>query len=282
MVKLFSSFSRRSRRWIHPLLSVTMAVLVIVGQPIVAQALPWGDLILRGIQVIQLSSMSDRQEVEIGKQINQELIGKGRVRLYRDSRVTQYVDSIGQRLAVQSRRPNLPYTFQVVDDSGVNAFATMGGFIYVNTGLIKLAENEAELASVLGHEIAHVAAKHSLRQAREMAIASGVAGAAGVNRNILVNIGVELALRRPHSRQAEYEADQLGLENLRQAGYAPSAMVSFMRKLMGTSPIPTFLSTHPATSDRVTRLQQAIGPNQLDAGDGLDTVSYRERIRPLS
>lgn len=282
MVKLFSSLSRRSRRWVYPFLSLAMAVLLVVGQPVVAQAISWGDLILRGIQVIQLSSMSDRQEVEIGKQINQELIGKGKFKLYRDPRITQYVDSIGQRLAVQSRRPNLPYTFQVVDDSKVNAFATMGGFVYVNTGLLKLAENEAELASVMGHEIAHVAAKHSLKQAKEMAIASGLAGAAGVNRNLLINIGVELVLRRPHSRQAEYEADQLGLQNLQQAGYAPSAMVSFMKKLMGTSPIPTFLSTHPATEDRVTRLQQAIDPAQLNAGEGLDTVSYRERVRPLS
>lgn len=259
-----------------------MVALLVVGQPVVAQAISWGDLILRGIQVIQLSSMSDRQEVEIGKQINQELVSKGRVKLYRDPRISQYVETIGQRLAAQSRRPNVPYTFQVVDDSGVNAFATMGGFIYVNTGLLKLADNEAELASVMGHEIAHVAAKHSLKQAKEMAIASGLAGAAGVNRNLLINIGVELALRRPHSRQAEYEADQLGLENLRQAGYAPSAMVSFMKKLMGTSPLPTFLSTHPATGDRVTRLQQAIAPNQLEAGDGLDTVSYRERVRSLT
>lgn len=282
MVKLFSSLSRRSRRWVYPFLSLVMVALLVVGQPVVAQAISWGDLILRGIQVIQLSSMSDRQEVEIGKQINQELVSKGRVKLYRDPRISQYVETIGQRLAAQSRRPNVPYTFQVVDDSGVNAFATMGGFIYVNTGLLKLADNEAELASVMGHEIAHVAAKHSLKQAKEMAIASGLAGAAGVNRNLLINIGVELALRRPHSRQAEYEADQLGLENLRQAGYAPSAMVSFMKKLMGTSPLPTFLSTHPATGDRVTRLQQAIAPNQLEAGDGLDTVSYRERVRSLT
>ncbi|MBL1173870.1 M48 family metallopeptidase [Pantanalinema sp. GBBB05] len=282
MVKLFSSLSRRSRRWVYPFLSLAMVVLLVVGQPVVAQAISWGDLILRGIQVIQLSSMSDQQEVEIGKQINQELVGKGKVKLYRDPRITQYVETIGQRLAVQSRRPNVPYTFQVVDDSKVNAFATMGGFVYVNTGLLKLAENEAELASVMGHEIAHIAAKHSLKQAKEMAIASGLAGAAGVNRNLLINIGVELALRRPHSRQAEYEADQLGLETMRQAGYAPSAMVSFMKKLMGTSPIPTFLSTHPATEDRVTRLQQAIDPAQLNIGDGLDTVSYRERVRSLS
>jgi predicted Zn-dependent protease len=259
-----------------------MVVLVVVGQPVVAQAISWGDLILRGIQVIQLSSMSDRQEVEIGKQINDQLISTGKAKIYRDPAITQYVDTIGQRLAAQSRRPNLPYTFQVVNDSSVNAFATMGGFVYVNTGLLKLADNEAELASVMGHEISHIAAKHSLKQAKEMAIASGLVGAAGVNRNLLVNIGVELALRRPHSRNAEYEADQLGLETMRQAGYAPSAMVSFMKKLMGTSPIPTFLSTHPATADRVARLQQMIDPAQLNLGDGLDTVSYRERVRSLT
>jgi len=79
----------------------------------------------------------------------------------------------------------------------------MGGFVYVNTGLLKLADNEAELASVIGHEIGHIASRHTVKQMQKTAIAGGVATAAGLDRNTAVQIGVDLALRRPHSRQAE-------------------------------------------------------------------------------
>lgn len=278
---LFSRF-RRSHRWVYPVLSLVVALGLWLGQPLVVRAIPWGDLILQGIQVIQLSNISDRQEVQLGQQINAQLV-RSQIRLHRDPRVQQYVDSIGQRLAASSSRPNIPYTFQVVDDSSVNAFATMGGFVYINTGLMRLADNEAQLASVIGHEIGHVAAKHALKQMKDMALARGVASLAGVNRNTLVNLGVELALRRPNSRNDEFEADQLGLKTLTQAGYAQSAMVSFMAKLLQrSSSVPTFLSTHPATSDRVARLQQMIDPSRANVGDGLDNAAYQARLRSLS
>lgn len=282
MFNLLFSRSRRSSRWVYPLLSIIVAVGLWLGQPVVARAISWGDLILQGIQVIQLSNISDRQEVQLGQQINAQLV-RSQIRLHRDPRVQQYVDSIGQRLAASSSRPNIPYTFQVVDDSSVNAFATMGGFVYVNTGLMRLADNEAQLASVIGHEIGHIAGQHALKQMKDMALARGVASLAGVNRNTLVNLGVELALRRPNSRNDEFEADQLGLKTMTQAGYAQSAMVSFMAKLLQrSSSTPTFLSTHPATSDRVNRLQQTIDPGQADVGDGLDNATYQARLRSFS
>jgi beta-barrel assembly-enhancing protease len=271
----------RSRRWIYPLCSVVVALMLWLGQPIVTQAISWGDLILRGLQVIQLSNLSDRQEVQLGQQINQALVQR-QVRLYSDPRINQYVNDIGQRLAAQSRRPNIPYRFQVVDDRSVNAFATMGGYVYVHTGLLALAENEAELASVMSHEIGHIVGRHAVNQMKETAIANGLAGAAGLDRSTAVNIGLELALRRPNSRQHEYEADVLGLETLRNAGYAPSGMVTFMSKLLRSGNVPTFLSTHPATSERVARLQQAISPAEADYGDGLDSTAYRARIRGLA
>lgn len=272
----------RPRRWIYPLISLLVAIGLWLGQPVVAQALPWLDLILRGAQVIQLSTLSDRQEVAIGQQINGELTRR-QIRLYKDRDLNRYVDQIGQRLASTSSRPNIPYTFQIVDDRNINAFATMGGFVYVNTGLLRTADNEAQLASVLGHEIAHIAARHSVKQMRELAIASGLATAAGLNRNTIVSIGVDLALRRPNSRQAEYEADQLGLVNLGRAGYAQSAMPAFMSKLVNKGgSVPTLLSTHPATNDRITRIRQAINPAQADVGDGLDNAAYQARIRAIS
>ncbi len=186
-------FLRYRRRWFYPLLSLVVALGISVGSPRISQAIPWSDLILRGVQVIQLSNISDKEEVQLGKQINQQLLSS-EFQLYRNPDVNRYVEQIGQRLVPWSDRPNIPYTFQVVENDSVNAFATMGGFVYVTTGLLKTADNEAQLAGVIGHEIGHIASRHSVEQMRETAIAGGVASVAGLDRNVAVNIGVELAL----------------------------------------------------------------------------------------
>jgi predicted Zn-dependent protease len=282
MLNLFSFLSRRyQRRWLYPLLSVVIALSLVLGSPQVTQARPWFDLIFRGVQIFQLSNISAREEIQIGQQINQQLVGS-EIQLYRNSEINRYVDQIGQRLAQESTRTDIPYKFQVVNDKNINAFATMGGFVYVNTGLLTAADNEAQLASVMAHEIGHIAGRHAIGQMRQQAIAQGVAAAAGLDRNLAVQIGVDLALRRPHSRQDEVEADELGLDTLQNAGYAPVAMVDFMEKLLkkGGS-VPTFLSTHPATSDRINALEQAIDPARSNVGDGLDTNAYRSKIRAL-
>jgi predicted Zn-dependent protease len=282
MLNLFSFLSRRyQRRWLYPLLSVVIALSLVLGSPQVTQARPWFDLIFRGVQILQLSNISPRQEIQIGQQINQQLVSS-EIQLYRNSEINRYVDQIGQRLAQESTRTDIPYKFQVVNDKNINAFATMGGFVYVNTGLLTAADNEAQLASVMAHEIGHIAGRHAIGQMRQQAIAQGVAAAAGLDRNLAVRIGVDLALRRPHSRQDEVEADELGLDTLQNAGYAPVAMVDFMEKLLkkGGS-VPTFLSTHPATSDRINALERAIDPARSNVGDGLDTNAYRSKIRAL-
>lgn len=272
--------SRRTcGRGIYLFLSLIVAVGIWVISPQPMQAFSLPELIFRGIQVIQLSNLSDRQEVTVGRQINQQLVGK-ELKVYRDAAPTVYINRIGQRLAGQSDRPNIPYTFQVVDDDNINAFATMGGFVYVNKGLMAAADNEAQLASVIGHEIGHISARHAIKQMRQMAIASGLASAAGLDGSKAVQIGVELALRRPHSRQAEYEADQLGLQTMGRSGYAQSGMVDFMKKLLNRPSPPSILSTHPATADRIAAISQAIDP-ALASGDGLNNDAYRQEIRSL-
>lgn len=278
MNRLSLFLSQMMHRWMYLTIALATVVIVVVSQPLITQAIPWTDLIFRGIQIIQLSSLSDRQEVEIGSQINQQLVRR-QIRLYQNPEITRYVNDIGQRLAAQSNRPDIPYTFQVVNDRSVNAFATMGGFVYINKGLMLLADNEAQLASVMAHEIGHIAGKHAVKQMRETAIASGVAGAAGLDRNAAVNIGVELAFKRPNSRRDEYEADLIGLEMMQRAGYAGSAVVDFMTKLLQDRSVPPFLSTHPATSERISRLQQSI---RNGYGDGLNNAAYRARLRSLS
>ncbi|MGF1481512.1 MAG: M48 family metallopeptidase [Cyanophyceae cyanobacterium] len=283
MLRHFSLVLRRSRRrWFYGLLSALVAVSITLAAPTASYSFSLFDLLLRGIQVVQLSNLSAEREVQLGKQINQQLIQGGRIKLNQNPPLNRYINSIGQRLAQASSRRDLPYTFQVVEDKSVNAFATMGGYVYVHTGLIEKADNEAELASVVAHEIGHIASRHAVEQMRQQAIAQGVLSAAGLDTSTAVQIGVDLAVNRPNSRDDEFQADQLGLETLRQAGYAPSGMVSFMRKLLqqGGSP-PSFLSTHPATSDRIAALEQAIDPQSANVGDGLDNQAYANRVDPL-
>jgi beta-barrel assembly-enhancing protease len=280
MLKSFWLTCRRTGgRGIYLFLSLVVAAGIWVVSPEATQAFSLPELIFRGIQVIQLSNLSDRQEVTIGRQINQQL-ANSEFNIDRDRATTLYINRIGQRLAQESTRPNIPYTFQVIDDDTINAFATMGGFVYVNKGLMAGADNEAELASVIAHEIAHISARHAIQQMRQMAIASGLASATGLDRSRAVQIGVELALRRPHSRQAEYEADRLGLQMMGRSGYAQSGMVDFMKKLLNKPSPPSILSTHPATSDRIAAIEQAIDPD-LESGEGLNNAAYRLEIRRL-
>lgn len=284
MFKPFTAIKRYLGRWTYPLISVIVALSLWIAVPLPGSAFSLFDLIFQGVQVVQLSNLSDRQEVALGGQINQQLVNR-EIRLYRNQDVVDYVQEIGQRLAEESPRPpnnNFKYTFQVVQDNSINAFATMGGYIYVHTGLLKAADNEAQLASVLAHELGHITEKHAIKQMRQMAIAQGLASAAGLNRNVLVGLGVELALRRPNSRQAEFEADRVGLETLTLAGYPQVAMVEFMEKLLqrGGS-VPTVLSTHPGTQDRIAALESQFDPQLAYAGEGTDETDYQINIQPL-
>ena len=276
-----ANYRRWRRRWFYPLISVVVALSLCLSTPLPGRAFDLLPLLFQGVQILQLSNISDRQEVDIGTQMNQELQSQD-IRLSRNSDINRYVEQIGRRLAANSDRPNLPFTFQVVENEAVNAFATLGGYVYVNTGLLKTADNEAELASVIAHEIGHIGGKHLVKQMREKAIASGLASATGLDRNTAVGIGVELALNRPRSRQDEFDADRRGLRTLTRSGYGQSGMVSFMQKLLkkGGS-VPTFLSTHPATGDRINTLQRSINAQPSNGRQGLDNAAYKANIRSL-
>jgi len=269
------------KHWRYPIISL-LTLSIVVGTPQVAKtfSLSFIETILQGVQVIQLSNMSDEKEVELGQKINKQLVSNNDVTLYQNRQINNYVNKIGQRIVPNTTRPDIPYTFQVVEDSSINAFATVGGFVYLHTGLIAAADNEAELASVIAHEIAHIEAKHGIEQMRERAIAQGLLSASGLDESDAVQIGVELAYRRPNSREDEYEADKLGLNSLTQSGYAPIGMIQFMEKLQqqGGSP-PTFLSTHPNAGDRIEALRQQMDhPRQ---GDGLNSQAYQRRTQAL-
>jgi beta-barrel assembly-enhancing protease len=271
--------ARSLRSWFYPLVSVLVALSLVLAVPRPGQAFSLWDILIQGVEYLQLASMSDEQEVQLGQQINQEITSQ--VPIFNNPQLTRYLNDIGQRLATKSDRTNIPYTFQVVADKSINAFATMGGFVYINAGLMVAADNEAQLAGVIGHEIGHIAGRHALEQMKQMALARGVASVTGLDTNTAVQIGVELALRLPMSREDEFDADRRGLTNLGRAGYAQSAMPAFMKKLVSSSSTPSFLNSHPATEDRIASMNQSLNPAQANQGDGLDSKAYKAKLKAL-
>ncbi len=266
------------RRWFYSCISALTVGMITIGQPQVGQATDWMQILIQGAQIVQLSNVSDAQEASLGAETNRAILSD-KVRLSQNPVVNNYVNQIGQRLARTSARPNIKYTFQVVEDDAINAFATMGGFVYVNTGLVKAADNEAQLAGVIGHEIGHITGRHSLQRIKQSAITQGLSSLAGLDRDTIVQMGVQLALTLPNSRQDEYDADRRGLTNMIQTGYAPMAMPEFMKKLSRGNSAPEFLSSHPAVSERVANLQKMIPAAYKNRTDGLNASTYKQNLR---
>ena len=188
---------------------------------------------------------------------------------YDDRNLARYIDSIGQFIAAASNAPEVGYTFTVIDSPIVNAFAVPGGYVYLTRGLLALADNEAEVAGVLAHEIAHVTARHGAkRQSKGTLAGLGLAVLGAVTDNDVLKslgrVGAQAVLST-YSRKEEYEADDLGVLYLSRAGFDPGAMSSFLDKLKRHSALEAsmhgrpaapgldFFATHPRTRDRVER-----------------------------
>ncbi|MEB3337265.1 MAG: M48 family metalloprotease, partial [Leptolyngbyaceae bacterium] len=152
----------------------------------------------------------------------------------------------------------LPFRFYAVQDPQINAFSTTGGFVYVNTGLLKAVDNSDQLAGVMAHEIAHICNQDLINQLKETQMAQGAASVVGLDQNALVGTAYQLAFNLPNSREAEFQADDQGLKYMKRAGYNPRAMPAFLTKLLKQPSPPEFLSNHPATQDRIQVLKQKI------------------------
>lgn len=171
--------------------------------------------------------MSEKEEIKIGTEMHEELIKGGAA--YPDPEVQAYVNRIGQKLAKVSDRPDLEYTFTVIDDENINAFATPGGFVYINRGLMMYLDNEAELAGVLGHEIGHITARHSVRQQTAGMTNSVLAGAAYILTGSADVADASnyygTSLVRGYGREHELEADSEGAAYMHRAGYDPNQLL---------------------------------------------------------
>jgi predicted Zn-dependent protease len=200
--------------------------------------------------------------------------------LYADSALQRYVRELGTRLAATSERPNLPWTFRVVDDPVVNAFALPGGFIYVTRGILAHFESEAELAAVLGHEIGHVTARHSVsqlsrQQLAQLGLVVGSVLSPEVARFSELASAALGVLFLKHSRDAEREADDLGLRYMRRGGYDPREMpdvFTMLERVSGAQSggrTPEWLATHPNPENRRARIAQQLAALPPDSLRGL-------------
>jgi len=209
-----------------------------------------------------------QREIALGKGAAMEV--EKTAKMINDPVVTEYVNRVGQNL-VRNSDAKVPFTIKVIDSDEINAFALPGGFFYVNSGLILRADEEAELAGVMGHEIAHVAARHGTKTATKgelMQLATiplimvGPAGWAGYGLYEGLNLAIPMSYLK-FTRDAEKEADFLGLQYMYKSGYDPNAFVSFFEKIEAEErrhpgSIPKIFSTHPPTPDRVQKAQEEI------------------------
>jgi beta-barrel assembly-enhancing protease len=272
-------FFQLPRLLVYPFISAIAFVTLTLSSPHAATAINLGDLIKSGIQLGDAATISNKREVRLGESMDRQV--SSQMRIYDNPELNAYVNEVGQRIAAQSDRTNIPYKYQVVDQPTINAFATMGGYVYVHTGLLKSIENEAELASVLAHETGHISARHIVKDMQKHAIELGALSLAGVENNQLVGIGVNLALNKPGSRGHELEADRLGLKFLARAGYPQSQMPEFMKVLLKQHSPPTFLSDHPGVPQRIKELEKHIDPTYPETTLGMDSVAYKKHIRML-
>ena len=234
-----------------------------------------------------LNFYSIEKEIALGKQLAQEVARQ--TKLLDDPIIGEYVNRVGQNL-VRNSDSRFAFQFQVIDDDTPNAFALPGGFVFVNTGLIKIADEEDEFAAAVAHEIAHVAARHMTRQATKAQLASmlnmpasvilggGWGGYAGRQAMGLVMPTMFMKF----SRGDESEADYLGVQYMYAAGYDPTGAISIFEKLESLrrkSPgfVDRMLSSHPLDADRIKRTEKEIDDILPSKGEYVVTTSeYRD------
>ncbi len=216
-------------------------------------------------RISEINIFTDAEEVQLGKQFSSEI--EKELKIYSDPVVTAYIDQLGQHLASYSQRRNITYHFKVVNTEAVNAFAVPGGYLYVNIGLIRAAENESELAGVIGHEIGHVVGKHGAKQmTRQLGLAAVAQLALGEDQSKLKQMVAGLAANgvlMRYSRDAEREADIYAVQEMYDAGIDPEGMATFFEKLRGLqkskpSKLQQLFASHPPTAERIAAVRSQI------------------------
>jgi len=232
------------------------------------------------------------QEIEIGREQNAQV--RKRMAEVGDREVTAYVARIGQRLAKAAPGAKYPYSFQVADAADINAFSLPGGPVWINRGVLRAAGNESQVAGVLAHEIAHIAQRHAADQLTKTLLAKwslgmlgamlGNAGGAGTAQaaGAMMANGVFLKF----SRDDERDADRVGLQIMRRAGWDPRGMIELfetLRREAARDPgaVEVFFSTHPSPQDRIARLRRAAAPARQAVRDTAAFRAVKARVLKL-
>ena len=215
----------------------------------------------------QLMLVSESQEIQMGQQYDSQVVAT--IGLYQDPVWQRYIQQFGARLAATTERPNLPWTFRVVDDPAVNAFALPGGFVYVTRGLLAHLTSEGELAAVVGHEIGHVTARHTAAEmSKQQVIGLGLAVGSMASSQVAKYAGTATqalgVLYLKFSRDDESQADHLGLRYMGRGNYDPRQMSEVMRMLgslsaaEGGGQLPEWQATHPSPENRLQSIETQI------------------------
>lgn len=241
---------------------------------------------LRQLGQTLLTGYTPEEETRIGRQIAGNLLGA--VPLVRDDKLQNYVNLVGNWVAQQSGRKDISWRFGVLDTEDINAFAAPGGYIFLTKGLYRRLNNEAELAGVLAHEIAHVTQKHHLKVLKQSSVIGALGQTAGrkakdsdpVVQNLIGN-GAEIMARKL-DKNAEYEADRVGIVFAARSGYEPWGLPSVLQDMAGLpakdSRTSLLYKTHPHPADRLAALGDAVN-GRLDAVSGKDVASRFYRIK---
>jgi predicted Zn-dependent protease len=245
---------------------------------------------LLGLLTQSVEQIDEPREIEIGQHLAAVLLGAKP--LHPNMALQAYVNRLGRWISLQSTRPNLPWTFMVLDDSGYNAFAAPGGYIFVTKGLIDALKDESELAGVLAHEITHVLSKHHLqamnKSARTGLLARLAASQLAQSGNSawsgpLINLGRDV-YSKGLDQADELEADRNGVALATRAGFDPYGLVAVLSQLRTVAPDnPMFtlqMSTHPAAQTRLDQLELAMG-QRLDGFVGKPPVPLAQRLAKM-
>jgi len=240
----------------------------------------------------ELSLVSESQEIEMGKQGAQEVAQT--IGLYDNANAQAYVAEIGKPIAAASERPNLPWEFHVVDDASVNAFALPGGFIYVTRGLMSTINDEAEFATVIGHEIGHVTNRHSVQMISKSQLAQLGLGIGSILSSDIAKFG-QLAgaglqvLFLKYSRDAENQADQAGFRYALNQGYDVREMPKVFQTLDrisqtgGGGKLPEWLATHPNPGNRIKHIETMLDTVHTDLNKGkVNRDGYLQRVKGMT
>lgn len=214
-----------------------------------------------------------KAEIVFGRVLAARILGK--YAYYENAKLNEYVNKIGKGLAQFSERPEIEFHFAVIDTSAVNAFAAPGGYIFVTKGALMKMDDEAELAAVLAHEIAHVTLRHIVKELNikgtETSPVSGFAqvlgGGSGAARTIFtqaVDQAADILFKKGLKKQDEYDADRVATLLITNAGYDPTALERYLKKIStDAKDTVTLLDTHPSFADRIRNVDNVLAENQL-------------------